>query len=127
AHAAVGADGRHGAIDGHEEGVMGGGKRTGRAGLDAFAAGDARRLAHRIAEVEDDPRMSTAECVADDVVNLFLAARADAACALYARIEVDRHGWMRKIGCRLRSRVEARLAHAEHALPVRQLRIGPID
>jgi hypothetical protein len=127
AHAAIGADGRHGAIDRHEVGVMGGSERAGRAGLDALATGYTCRFAHWIAEIEDDLRMSATEGVADDVIDLLLAARADAACALYARIKVDRHGRMRNIGRRLRSRVEARLADAQHALPVRQLRIGPID
>jgi hypothetical protein len=73
-------------------------QRAGRTGLHAFAAGDAGRLAHRIIEVEHDLRMLAAERVADDVVDLLLAAGAHAARALDAGVEVDRDAVVRQIG-----------------------------
>ena len=51
-----------------------------------------------------------AERVADDVVDLLLAARAHAARALDARVEVHRHRRMRQIGRGLLRGGEARLA-----------------
>ena len=81
--------------------------------LHAFAAGDARRRAHRVVEVEHDLRVAAAERVADDVVDLLLAARAHAARALDAGVEVHRHRRVRHVRRRLRARREARRADAE--------------
>ena len=111
------------AVDRLQVGVVRRRERTGRAGLHAFAAGDAARCAHRVVEVEHDLRMRAAERVADDVVDLFLAAGAHAARALDAGVEVDRHRRMREIGGRLRPRREARLADAQRVLPVVELGI----
>src|SRR4051812_37270743 len=51
---------------------------AGRAGLHAFAAGDAGRRTHRIVEVEYDLLAMAATGHADDVVDLHFAAGADA-------------------------------------------------
>src|ERR1700686_2687701 len=67
-------------------------QRAGRAGLHAFAAGHASRVAHRIVEVEHDLLAKTAAGHADDVVDLHFAAGADAQIALNASIKIDRHG-----------------------------------
>src|SRR5581483_4848176 len=70
----------------------GGHQRAGRAGLHAFAAGDAGRFAHRIVEIEYDLGVVVAVRHADHVVDLDLAAGAHAQPALDAGIEVDAHG-----------------------------------
>ena len=72
-------------------------QRAGRTRLDAFAAGHAGRVAHRVVEVEHDLRVTAAKGVADDVVDLFLAAGAHAAAALDAGVEVDRNRGMRDV------------------------------
>src|SRR5438552_2124289 len=73
-----------------------------------------------------DLRMTAAKCVADDIVDLFLAAGAHAARALDAGVEVDRHRRMREVRCRLRACFKARLADAEPSLPLFQLRVRPV-
>ena len=73
-------------------------QRAGRAGLHAFAAGDAGGLAHGIVEVEHDFRAVTTISHADDVVDLDLAAGAHAQAALDAGIEIDAHRRMAGIG-----------------------------
>ena len=98
-------------------------QRAGRAGLHAFAAGDAGRLAHRIVEVEHDLRMPAAIRVADDVVDLLLAAGAHAARALDARVEVDRHRRMREVGGRLRARARS-AACRRRALRCQNVELG---
>ena len=75
-------------------------QRAGRAGLHAFAAGDAGRGAHRIVEVEHDLFEMAAAGHADDVVDLHFAAGADAEIALDAGVEIDRHGDMAAVGLR---------------------------
>src|SRR3954468_4807952 len=72
-------------------------KRAGRAGLHALAAGDAGRGAHRIVEVEDDLLEMPARRHADDVVDLDLAAGADAEIAVDAGVELHRHRRMAEI------------------------------
>ncbi len=73
-------------------------QRAGRAGLHAFAAGNARRGAHGIVEVEHDLLGHAAAGHADDVVDLHFAAGADAEIALDAGVEIDRHGRMAAVG-----------------------------
>ena len=64
-------------------------ERAGRARSDAFAAGHARRLAHRVVEIEGDPGRIALSRAADDVVALDVVAGADAAVAEDARVVVD--------------------------------------
>ena len=73
-------------------------QRAGRTGLHAFAAGDAGRGAHRVVEIEHDLLAMAAEGHADDVVDLHLAAGADAEIALNAGVEIDRHRGMAAVG-----------------------------
>ena len=79
-------------------------QRAGRAGLHAFAAGDAGRVAHRVVHVEDDLRVVAAEGQADDVVDLLVAAGAHAARALDAGVEVDGDRRVREVGRDRRAR-----------------------
>ena len=74
---------------------------AGRAGLHAFAAGDAGGIAHRVVEVEDDLFVMAAAGHADHVVDLNFAAGADAEIALDAGVEIDRHRHMAAVGRRL--------------------------
>ncbi len=67
-------------------------QRAGGAGLHAFAAGDAGGGAHRVGHVEDDLGVVAAARHADHVVDLHLAAGADAEVAVDAGVEVDAHG-----------------------------------
>ena len=127
ADAAIRAHRRHLALDRHEIGVLRRRERAGGAGLHAFAAGHAGRLAHRVAQVEHDLRVPAAKRVADDVVDLLLAAGAHAARALDAGVEVDRHRGMREVRRRLRARGEARLADRKPPAPVRELGVGLVD
>ena len=73
-------------------------QRAGRAGLHAFAAGDAGRFPHRIVEVEHDLGVVIAIGHADHVVDLDLAAGAHAQAALDAGVEIDAHRRMAGIG-----------------------------
>src|SRR6187551_115944 len=75
-------------------------QRTGRTGLHAFAAGDASGLAHRVVEIGDDLLAVTAACHPDDIVDLHLAAGADAEIALNAGVEIDRHCRVAAVGRR---------------------------
>src|SRR5581483_4409527 len=75
-------------------------QRAGRTGLHAFAAGDTGRGAHRIVEVEHDLLAVAAAGHADDVVDLNLAAGADAEIAADAGVEIDRHRRMAAVGRR---------------------------
>src|SRR5690606_22822210 len=101
----------------HEADVARGHERAGRAGLYAFAAGDAGRGAHGVVQVKDDLGMLAAVGVADHVVDLLFTAGAHAARALDAGVEVDRHRRMRQVGPRLLARGETRFAHAEFLGP----------
>src|SRR6266478_8875264 len=78
-------------------------ERAGRAGLHAFAAGNAGGRSHGIVEVEHDLFAVAAPGHADHVIDLYLAAGADAQVALDAGIEVDRHGGMAAVGGRVRA------------------------
>src|SRR5690606_11894118 len=97
ADAAIGADRTHLAVEiariavlvlVHDRGFH---QRPGRAGLDAFAAGDAGGMPHRVVEMEEDLLVETAAGHADHVVDLDLAAGADAEVAVDAGIEIDAH------------------------------------
>ena len=92
-------------------------ERTGRAGLHTFAARDTGGKTHRIVEIKDDFRCRTTERVTDDIVHLFFAAGAHAACALDAGVEIDRHGRMRKIRIGLQARRETGFRDTEPFSP----------
>ena len=98
-------------------------QRAGRAGLHAFAAGDAGRRAHRIVHVEDDLRALAAEGQADDVVDLLVAAGANAARALDAGVEIDRHRRVRQVGGDRSARRKARLADLQLRRPRGELAV----
>ena len=93
-------------------------QRAGRTGLHAFAAGDAGRGAHRVVEVEHDLFAVAAEGHADHIVDLHLAAGADAEIALDAGVEIDRHRRMAAVGngrrARRRARLRASVRRAHH-------------
>ena len=57
-------------------------------------------MAHGIVEIEHDLFMVAAARHADHVIDLHLAARADAEIAVDAGVEVDRHGRMAAVGLR---------------------------
>src|SRR5205085_3291373 len=69
-----------------------------RAGLHAFAAGDASRAAHRVVEIEHDLLAVTAPGHADNVIDLDLAAGAYAQIAVDAGVELHRHRRMAAVG-----------------------------
>ena len=106
--------------------VARGHQRAGRAGLHTFAAGHAGRRAHRVVHVENDLRVLAAEGQADDVVDLLVAAGAQAARALDAGVEVDGDGRVRQVLRRLRARSEARLVHAELGRPLVDLVVARV-
>ena len=127
ADAAIRAQRRDGAVGRREIRFLRRSERAGGTRLHAFAARDARRLAHRVVQVEDDLRVRAAQRETDHVVDLFLAARAHAARALDAGVEVDRHRRMRNVRRRLRARREPRTANAQRLLPVIELGVGAIE
>src|SRR5262249_60680950 len=85
------------------------------AGLHAFAAGDAGRLAHGVVEVEYDFFAIAAAGHADHVVDLHLAAGADAEIALDAGVEIDRHRRMAAVGGERGAAGEAAPSHGPPA------------
>jgi hypothetical protein len=125
--AAVRAHRRHLAVHGRQVRVVRGRERAGRARLHALAARDARGLAHRVVQVEHDRRVRAAVRIADHVVDLRLAARAHAARALDARVEVDRHRRMREVGRGLLASGETRGTDAKLALPGIEFRVELVD
>ena len=101
-------------------------QRAGRAGLHAFAAGDAGAVAHRVVEIEDDLLVVAARRHADHVVDLDFAAGADAEIALDAGVELHRHRRMAAVGRRRRVPREAAVADAELVGPLPEARIGVV-
>ena len=91
-------------------------QRTGRASLHAFAAGDAGRVPHRVVEIEHDLLAEAAAGHADHVVDLHLAAGADAQIALDAGVEIDRH---RRVAAVRNGRRAARKPARRDVLPFR--------
>ena len=98
-------------------------QRAGRAGLHAFAAGDAGRFPHRVVEVEHDLGAVIAIGHADDVVDLHLAAGAHAQAALDAGIEIDAHRRMAGIGLPALGGGETAFGDLDLFGPVPELRI----
>ena len=103
-----------------EEG--GGHQRAGRAGLDAFAAGDAGRLTHRVVEIEDDLGAGAAIGHADHVVDLDLAAGPHAQATLDAGVEIDAHRGVADIRAPALGRGEAAFGDAGPLGPVPEFR-----
>ena len=101
--------------------LLGGHQRAGGAGLDAFAAGDAGALAHRIVEVEDDLVARAPAGHADHVVDLYFAAGADAARAMDAGVQVDGHRRVSEVGSRGLPRFEAARREPHGSRPVPEL------
>ena len=93
-------------------------QRAGRAGLHAFAAGDAGAAAHRIVEIEHDLFMMAARRHADHVVDLDLAAGAHAQIALDAGVELHRHRRMAAVGRRRGMQRKAAFFNAEPVGPL---------
>src|SRR5690606_373794 len=98
-------------------------QRTGRARLYALAASDTRRLTHRVVDVENDPRGAAAIRVPDHIVDLDLAARAHAASALDARLQVHLDAGVREVRHRLRSHGKTAGAYTELRRPIAELRL----
>jgi hypothetical protein len=98
-------------------------QRAGRAGLDAFAAGDAGRLPHWVSKIEHDLFAMAAPGHADDVVHLHFAAGADAERALDAGVEIDRHGGVAAVGLRLSAGGEAARGDADAIGPAPEARV----
>ena len=71
---------------------------TGRAGLDAFAAGHAGGQSQGIGLIEHDAGMVTSPGHADHIIDLLFATGPHAPAALNTGVQVDRHGRMRAIG-----------------------------
>ncbi|TMQ75166.1 hypothetical protein ACCUM_1917 [Candidatus Accumulibacter phosphatis] len=71
---------------------------AGRAGLHAFAAADTARSAHRVVEIENDPRRCAATSHADHVVCLDVAASLQTELAVDAGIELHAHRRVAAVG-----------------------------
>ncbi len=99
-------------------------QRAGRAGLHAFAAGDAGGLAHRVVEVEHDLGFVAAIGHADDVVDLHLAAGAHAQAALDAGVEIDAHRGMAAVALPALGGGKTAFGHLDLFGPVPEFRIG---
>src|SRR5579883_2405136 len=99
-------------------------ERAGGAGLHAFAAGDASARTHGIVEIEDDLLAMPAPSHADDIIDLHLAAGADAEIALDTGVEIDRHRGMADIGLGLRALGETAGVHADAIGPAPEFGIG---
>ena len=93
-------------------------QRAGRAGLHAFAAGDAGRLSP-IGSSKSNTIFGVVAAIghADHVVDLDLAAGADAQPALDAGVEVDRHRRMADVGLPALGGREAALGDARSCRP----------
>ncbi len=108
-------------------------QRAGRARLDALAARDARREAHRVVDVEHRHGVAAAQPHADDVVDLHFAARAHARAACDAGVEIHGDRGVRDVELGLLVlavefrgiAVAAGDAHRRGPLPERRLIVGP--
>ena len=101
----------------------------GRTSLHALAASNAAALPHRVAKIKNDLRPPSAPGHPDDVVELHLAAAAQAEAALDAGIQPHRHRPVGAVG-RRGSGVgrKAALLHAEslRPLPEERVRVGAL-
>ncbi len=117
-HAAIRTDGIDLVVGDLHAHIARGHERPGGTRLYALATTDACRCTHRIVEVEHDLCMTAAKRIADNVVDLLLAASTNATCTLNASIEIDSNAVMRDIARGLIARPESRGADA-HALQPR--------
>ena len=117
ADAAIRADRIHLPVRGDGGPASGRRERTGRAGANAFAARDAAARAHRVAEIEHDPRLLAAMGEADHVVDLHFAAGTDAARALDAGVQVDGDRRVRQVRSRGRPRARSETRRPEALSP----------
>src|SRR6185312_6653401 len=101
-------------------------QRTGRTRLHTLAAGDARRGAHRVIHVEHDLGVLAAEGETDHIVDLLVAAGAQAAGALDARIEIHCDRRVAQVGRDLRPRRETGLADTQTGGPVIDLVVARV-
>jgi hypothetical protein len=127
AHPAIGAEAVHLAVGPDHPRLrrveIGSGHQgAGRAGLHALPARHARRGTHRVVEIEHHLRCGIAMRHADDVVDLHLAAGADAQIALDARIEIDAHRRMAGIVRPARDRRETAPGDADALGPAPERR-----
>ena len=99
-HAAIRADRIHLPCAKARPRTVGRGEGAGRASLHALAACDTGTFTHCDGLVEHDLRRRTPTGQTDDVVALFLTARAKTARALDTRIEVDANGRVGIVGAR---------------------------
>ena len=100
----------------------GGQQGTGWTCLDAFSAGDARAVAHRVVKIEHDFRMGAAMGHANHVVDLDIAAGTDAERAIDTSIEIYHHRRMRKIGFWGQARGKAAFLNAKALSPLPEFR-----
>src|SRR5512145_2300928 len=99
-------------------------ERSGRTGLDALSTRHAGRMAHGVVEIKDDLGVVAAIRHANHVVNLHLAAGANAEVAVNAGVEIDRHRRMAAVGGgRLAPRQPAR-RDADPIGPTPELGVG---
>ena len=126
ADAAVGAHRVHLLVGHGERRLARRHQRAGGAGLHALAAGHAGGRAHGVVHVEHDLGVVAAEGQADHVVDLLVAAGAQAARALDAGVQVDGDGRVRQVLAHLLARCEARLAHAELRGPLVHLVVAGV-
>ena len=122
AHAAIRAYRRHRLVGNHVAGSFGGHQCPGGTGLYAFSAGDTGAVAHGVIHVEDNLGVAAPEGVADNVIDLFLAAGPDAASTLYAGIQVDGYRGVGDVRFRLAALFEARRVQPKVLRPMIQFR-----
>ena len=70
-------------------------QRTGRASLYTLTTGNTGTQTHRVTEIKYDLAMSTAHCIADDIIHLLFSASSNATIALNTGVQVHCHCWMR--------------------------------
>lgn len=78
-------------------------------------------IAHGIGHVENDFRMRSTEGVTDNVVDLYLTARPDTACALDTGIQIDGDGRVGKVGGGRHAWLKTRIPDPHFFCPITQL------
>ena len=93
-------------------------QRARGASLHTFTAGHAGRSAQGVIHVKHDFCVFTAKGQANHIIDLLVAARTQAACALYAGVQIDGNGRVRKVLAGLLASFKARLANAQFCSPL---------